>query len=507
MSGRAVVILTEPARCGLGDTDVLVQAMLQVQQLNQAGLAPSQAFCDHPAAAMKFIEAYAKAYPELQLRSSDLPAPEALYSIVADGRVVPLQAPAAPDAARSGESSQLYPLYVLSLGAPDALMRALQHNPFIRSDIQVVEIAPIDDSRTEAVSVAEAVAHEPSIRSFWRDETPAEPDHDEEDFFPSEELAASDALKLASVEVNLDHIQVGRGEHKAHYDPVTSAPEVAPVVTPPATAPVVDSGGAPNPSASGMGGGSIAVSDSVARSAPEAPTQGAALSSATPEPGGLSPSPPAIAAPLPVEGEEQIPESASTVDASEDPAAVAKDATSPDSPDRTETPAGDPADETAEEASGGADAEDDPAAAADLTDVHESAAGAAAPAEERPRIDAASFSAPGEDVRYRPSSSFEMDDDLAYPAPAGLETGLDILKDLLGSGEAEAVDLEALLAGLSDAAGAFAAPAPDLDHRPVRGGDASPEPEAACPPVPDGSGPDPEDVGHERSPAVHDLDI
>ena len=78
MSNPSVVILTEPARCGLADVDTLVQAVLQVQQLNQAGVAAAQAFCDHPAAALKFMEAYTKAYPELQLHSGDLPPPATL---------------------------------------------------------------------------------------------------------------------------------------------------------------------------------------------------------------------------------------------------------------------------------------------------------------------------------------------------------------------------------------------------------------------------------------------
>ena len=81
MTSRAVVILTEPERCELAGGEVLTQAMLQIQQLNKAGLAASQAFCDHPAAAMKFIEAYAKVFPELQLTAADLPLPEQLYPI------------------------------------------------------------------------------------------------------------------------------------------------------------------------------------------------------------------------------------------------------------------------------------------------------------------------------------------------------------------------------------------------------------------------------------------
>jgi hypothetical protein len=507
MTGPAVVILTDPARCELGDTDVLVQAVLQVQRLSEAGLAPSQAFCDHPAAAMKFIEAYAKAFPELQLRSSDLPAPEALYSIVADGRVMPLQASAAPEAARTGDAGQPSPLYVLSLGAPDALVRALQHNRFVKSDIQVVEIAPVDDSRTESVSVAEAVAHEPLTRSVWRDAAAAEPDHDEEESFAPEGLASSDRLKLASVEVNLDHIQVDRGEdHKDPYDPVMGQPEMVPVVKAPAAAPVLDAGGGPASSAGGVNGGSITASDSGARPAPDAATHSTATSATTPEPDSLSPSPPAITAPVPVAGEEQNPEAAAGVDVSQDSAAVDEDATSPDSLEHTETPAGDHEEDGGEETSGG-DVREDPAAATDGAVLNPPAAGTTESGEEPPRISATSFDAPGEDVRYPPTGSFAMDDDVSYSAPAGSGPGFDILEDLFGSGECEIIDLKAVLAGLPDAAGAPGAPVPNVGTGPVRGFDESPAPQVVAPPDSDGPSPDPEDAEPQRSPAVHDLDI
>ncbi|MGH6898316.1 MAG: nucleoside hydrolase-like domain-containing protein, partial [Geminicoccaceae bacterium] len=247
MTSRTVVILTEPERCELADADTLVQAVLQIQQLNKAGLGGSQTFCDHPAAAVRFIEAYAKAYPELQLRSSDLPPPEQLYSIIADGRVMPLQGAAAPDIANTGEAGQLYPLYVLSLGAPDALMQALQHNRFAKSDIQVVEIAPIESSGSEPVSVAEAVAHEPHSGSSWGAEGSAELGHNGE-LLPLEELSSSGPLKLASVEVNLDHIQVDRGhDQKDPYIPVLDEPATVAVVAPPATGPVGAAGGGPQP--------------------------------------------------------------------------------------------------------------------------------------------------------------------------------------------------------------------------------------------------------------------
>jgi hypothetical protein len=167
MTNPAVVILTDPARCQLAGAETLMQALLQVQQLSNAGVPASQAFCDHPTAAMEFIEAYSKAYPALQLQTSDLPLPQHLYSLVADGRLNPLPPAITAETAKLEQAGQHYPLYVLSLGAPEALMQALQHNNLAKSSIRVLEIAPIEQERAEPVSVAEAVAAAPLARSSW----------------------------------------------------------------------------------------------------------------------------------------------------------------------------------------------------------------------------------------------------------------------------------------------------------------------------------------------------
>jgi hypothetical protein len=207
MSNPAVVILTDPAQCQLAEAETLVQALLQVQQLNKAGVPASQAFCDHPAAAMEFIDAYSKAYPALQLQTSDLPLPQQLYSMVADGRLSPLRPAEAVETAKPEQSGQLYPLYVLSLGAPEALIQALQHNHLAKSGIRVLEIAPIEQASAEPVSVAEAVAAAPLARSSWLPESSRAPDRGDEDA-PGTELLAENQIKLAGVEDDLDGIQI-----------------------------------------------------------------------------------------------------------------------------------------------------------------------------------------------------------------------------------------------------------------------------------------------------------
>ena len=217
MTSPAVVILTDPARCQLADADVLLRALLQVQQLNDAGVPASQAFCDHPAAAQEFVDAYSKVYPELQQQSSDLPLPEHLYSMVADGRFSPLPTTNTGEPSKPGESAQLYPLYVLSLGAPKSLMQALQHSSFAKSNIRVLEIAPIEQPGAESVSVAEAVAHEPAAQSSWLAESPSGPQEDDEEALSSEALPAGEPVKLDSVEVDLDHIQADRNDDKANF--------------------------------------------------------------------------------------------------------------------------------------------------------------------------------------------------------------------------------------------------------------------------------------------------
>jgi hypothetical protein len=218
MTSPAVVILTDPAQCQLADADVLLKALLQVQQLSNAGVPASQAFCDHPAAAQEFVDAYSKVYPELQQQSSDLPLPEHLHSMVADGRFGPLPAPNTGEPTKPGESAQLYPLYVLSLGAPESLMQALQHNPLAKSNIRVLEIAPIEQPAAESVPVAEAVAPDPAAaRSSWLADSPSALQKDDEEALSAEALPAGGSVKLDSVEVDLDHIQADRDDDKASF--------------------------------------------------------------------------------------------------------------------------------------------------------------------------------------------------------------------------------------------------------------------------------------------------
>ena len=207
MTSPAVVILTDPASCQLADADGLLKAVLQVQQLSHAGVPTSQAFCDHPAAAQEFVEAYSRSYPELQQQSSDLPLPEELYSMVADGRLGPLLAPAPGDFTEPGEAAQLYPLYVLSLGAPEALKQALQHDALAKSKVRILEIAPTEHPRAETVPVAEAVAHVHTTRS-WLAESSSELHQASELALRSEAPRDSDTIKLDGVEVDLDHIRV-----------------------------------------------------------------------------------------------------------------------------------------------------------------------------------------------------------------------------------------------------------------------------------------------------------
>jgi hypothetical protein len=514
MHSRAVVILTEPERCDLASADVLMQAVLQIQQLNNAGLAASQAFCDHPASAMKFIEAYAKAYPELQLRAADLPLPEQLYSIIADGRVVPLQSSMTPEAAKPGEASQLYPLYVLSLGTPDVLMQAVQHNGFARSDIKIVEIAPLDESDAKTASVADAVAHDG--RAGWRTETLADRYLGDDDAFASTERAAGDSLKLDSVEVNLDHIEVDRKESLVgHYDRALDDPAPTIVVPPPANETAQDVGaGAPISLVGAVPGGSVAA-ESMLTTAASVGLEG-----------GTWPSPPPAVAALVAAGASILPDAPVTapVDAGgagaeEVPGGIA----APSDP----APAGDDGPNGTLDSSpdpGELHAEPDPHAVPETMDEPMLEGGSdeapepeiVDPAGASSGPDRPSYGDPGGDVLYPPAASFAMDDDVSYPLPEGI--ALPLLADLFdGSTDGEVVDLEAMFEGLSQPPGASAVVLDDLDLRLLgkhgasscstdNAGGPSPAPDASVS-YRDSSESDQEDAGHERLPVSNELDI
>jgi hypothetical protein len=540
MSSRAVVILTEPERCELADPDILTQAVLQIQQLSKAGLAASQAFCDHPAAAMKFIEAYAKVFPELQLNGADLPPPEQLYSIVAEGRITPLSAVPTPEATKSGELGQLYPLYVLSLGAPDALMRALKHNSFATSNIKIVEIAPVERPSSEAPAVADAVAHDG--RASWHAETSADRTHNEDDGLAAADWAPGDSLKLENAEVNLDHIGVDHKRAEASYERMAeeSAPPMVAahpttVVQPQASA-ASDNGNTGTPvlggadHEGGAGGASQAVSaaassaghDSDMLSPPAAatgssvgestltddgPTTGGVTveTSTTEIPSGTSSgandvAPPGIEGAAPGGGDIHDP-SESVVVATDPPAD------------------GDGKQGTPDHAAGqdGLHAEQDWEAGQGPTPPELSEAGGRAPAEMAGRTEALSFREPGGDVTYRPNASFAGGDDVSYALPH--DTGpWGLLGELLArSGQGETVDLEAIFGSLSHPPPAAAEPFEDFSFG-LRGmhGATSPGAHGAGPPsvapetplsAVDHHGPDQDDAGHERVPVSHDLDI
>lgn len=520
MSGRGVVILTEPARCEFADAGGLVQAILQVQQLNQAGLAASQAFCDHPAAAAKFVEAYTNAYPELQQRSLDLPPPAVLQSIVAEGRVVPLQPTASSESAKFGEASQLYPLYVLSLGAPDALMRVLQENRFAASDIQVVEIAALEDPSTETKTVAEAVAHNPITRPSWGSETSAEtrPDHD--NAFPSSELVPSDSVALATVDVDLDHIQLERTSEQGNRSVPDPELDTTPATFPPPVSPASDESANQGKTSGNVG--QVGAPDQ-AIPAPYLGTAATETSATSPNPadltgtGATSPEislddiATAVAADAetaPSDKEQSksgddlgSPPVASGEAAPEDPPEVAGD--SPDTP-------GDPVADDSDDDLGSV--EPPPAAHDQVAPIRAADPDHTTSVQDSNDTDGQSFSDPGEDVLYPPSSSFDRDtDDVIYPLPPGPAPTADLLNALCGGAEdCEVVDLEGTLdALLGDVTGPDEADV-DLIRSPFAGfctsNDGS-EPEAPAPPPADGGGADGDSAQHEWAPVVHDLDI
>ena len=88
MSNPAIVLMTDPSRCSLGDVHHLVQALLEMQQMGQHAI--PQAFCDHPEAAGDFVDAYTNAYPQLVLEDRGIPTPDHLHSLISNGQIGPI---------------------------------------------------------------------------------------------------------------------------------------------------------------------------------------------------------------------------------------------------------------------------------------------------------------------------------------------------------------------------------------------------------------------------------
>jgi hypothetical protein len=481
MTSPSIVILTEPANCQLVDSQLLLEAMLQAQQLAREGVPVTDAYCDNPAAAAEFIDAYAKAYPGLELKSTELPSPEQLYSLLASGQLAPLPR---SDGANLAGAPLLNPLIVLSLGKPDGLLQALQGIRGMGDRINVIEIAPDTDEHKAPISVATAVAGHAVADMHWSVENASiSHQHGEQNVLPAADEANSGPYKLDSVEFNLDYIQAEAGKYENHHgSPVTGIVNGTLVsatggsgLEPPAHTDAVPTGSA--------SGNSLATPPD-----PMAPSLAPA-----PPPPAANASEPAV---LLAAGSSQAPER--PIDATDatltpaaqdlekacapefrpdgsvaDPHAAAPAEGAPNSQagqsgadqSRADQSATDQnnADESKAEQN---QAEDSPAhhspadtaRASEKTGDTGSTLEAAVPDPQTAGLkdqDSAdrksSFSEPGADVAYAPTGTFTPEHDVPYPLPAAAAPEVDALRGVLHMSLAdEVVDLEAILSHHAD---------------------------------------------------------
>jgi hypothetical protein len=520
MTAPAVVILTDPARCELGDADVLLKALLQVQQLGNAGVPASQAFCDHPAAAREFIDAYSKIYPELQQQSSDLPLPEHLYSMVADGRFGPLVTPTTGETAKPAEAAQLYPLYVLSLGAPEALLQALQHNSLAKNNIRILEITPVEPPNTEFVPVSEAVTSEPVARSSWLEDSSSARQNEIGDASPLESLSASEPLKLDGVEVNLDDIQgdtnngqTGPVQNVSTFD--TPAPAIVHVV--PVGPVIVDAGGRPSHAGETTPAGNVGAASAAVQLPPVAvvalePVQETHNPSPIEPSGVIGPglgqtsSPPLI---------DEVPPPASPTDHGQSPGSEADPL---ETPTTTGQESGMQPDATSGDQSPVVDdGVDDSPPSNGLPDPAEVIAASDPTIEEEAGASHASYADPGEDVHYPPAGNFAGGNDLPYALPAEHVPDAELFEGPIGlPTRADVVDLEALFSDLGALVGASSPVVEEFDFSLLRalqsggphsGPFSSSGQNGPAPPQHDTPDGDPDDAHHETLTTIHDTDL
>jgi hypothetical protein len=435
MSNPAVVILTDPAQCQLADAETLVQALLQVQQLNASGVPSSQTFCDHPAAAMEFIEAYSNAYPALQLQTSDLPPPQHLYSMVADGRLSALPTAVAAETTKLEQADQRYPLYVLSLGAPEALMQALQHHDLANSSVRILEIAPIEQASHDPMAVAEAVAAAPLAHSSWLIESSHAPERSDGDASMTDPLADGPV----GVDVDLDRIQIDQVSERQTHD------QSGRVYDEPGSTVVEPNVAGPEPRPSEIG---LQTAAEVPASCIDIPdSAGESAVSATPLSEPLSDTAAASASDLSGTtitqlDEPQFVEQSPAGDGAERPAEPARSDIEPSNPvsEPSEKDGGtdgdDPTQPAPLPAQSEADAADTPAAGPSASEDDDGAA---------PAGYSGVFTIPGEDVLYQPTAIFSGNDDLNYALPtedAGVPNCF--VEVFGGSAGAEVIDLEAM---------------------------------------------------------------
>lgn len=304
MSNPAIVLMTDPSRCNLGDVHYLVQALLEMQQMGQHAI--PQAFCDHPEAAKDFIDAYAHAYPQLVLEDREIPTPDDLQSLISSGQIGALGRPPEPmptgDLPPSAETSgaNVFPIVVLTLGGSQVLLDALQQSPTMRDSIRLIDVGP-ERADPLSLSIANAVA----IRGL--DGEPLQHarsgmDRLELDDIPGAWKADSTSLALPDDQMSLEVVEtvdVSRGERSAYgqdgeQEPASLVPPAA--VPQPAPAAVDDRAGSALPN-DGLAGATAAEAVSEPASQPASQPVAWASDSDLVEVGGIEPVEPAARAP------------------------------------------------------------------------------------------------------------------------------------------------------------------------------------------------------------------
>jgi hypothetical protein len=266
MSNPAIVLMTDPSRCSLGDVHHLVQALAEIQQMGEHAM--PQAFCDHPAAAKEFIDAYANAYPQLVLEDREIPTPGHLHSLITNGQIGPIGRP--PELTPPEElqrpveqnGANGFPIVVLTLGNSQMLLDALQQSPTMRESIRLIEVGE-ERPDTLSVSIADAVA----LRAV--DGEPWEHDRSGTELPVLDDIAGVTKTDVASValhddQMNLDVVEtadVSSSDPSAYQHDVEAEPgpvppsagaiQPAPVVTELAAEPALPEGG--------LASGSVAV--------------------------------------------------------------------------------------------------------------------------------------------------------------------------------------------------------------------------------------------------------
>jgi hypothetical protein len=252
MSNPAIVLMTDPSRCNLGDMHHLVQALLEIQQMGQHAI--PQAFCDHPEAAGDFIDAYTHAYPQLVLEDRGIPTPDHLHSLISSGQIGALGQP--PELAPPGvlqaraepNGANSFPIVMLTLGSSQALLDALQQAPAIRESIRLIDVGP---ERADALSVtiADAVASRGLDGESWQ-HARSGMDRLELDEIPGAWKAELTNLALHDDQMSLDVVETadmsGRtpsaydqgGEHAPGPFEPPAAPQPAPVAVAAPAAPL-----------------------------------------------------------------------------------------------------------------------------------------------------------------------------------------------------------------------------------------------------------------------------